>query len=487
MCAKQLEKSIFATMSTDKKRIPETGRAPEELLAEMESFKSGDARWREGRTWSMVYQVDEAHNKFLKQASNLFFSESYINPFAFESLQRMEKEVVAMTTDMLNGDEQVAGTMTSGGTESIFLALYTYREWGRKAKRGCTEVVAPATIHPAFEKAAHILGLQIKKVPVGEDGKANAAAMEKQIGKKTLLLAASAPSYPHGLLDPIPSISKVAQEYQLPFHVDACIGGFMLPWLEQLRPELIHPWDFRLPGVTSMSADTHKFAYGAKGSSVLLYRSMAYLRHQFFITTDWAGGIYASATLLGSRSGGPIAAAWAAMNSLGRQRYLELARQVMAGVDQLKAAIESIPELDWIGAPCMNILAFTTRNNRPDIFVVADALAEKGWYVDRQQRPNCIHVTVMPQNLPVLEAYIDDLRSAVAFAKANPKAKAEGNAALYGLMARIPFRGMVAQNVRKMFEALYGDPVEEETSTEPEPAKWMGWANRLLSFNPFRR
>lgn len=474
-------------MSMDKKQIPETGRAPEALLAEMESFKTGDARWKEGRTWSMVYQVDEAHSKFLKQASNLFFSESYINPFAFESLQRMEKEVVAMTADMLNGDQHTVGTMTSGGTESIFLALYTYREWGQKARRGCTEVVAPATIHPAFEKAAHILGLQIRKVPVGEDGKANVAAMKKQIGSKTLMLAASAPSYPHGLLDPIPSISQIAQEHQLPFHVDACIGGFMLPWVEQLRPELIHPWDFRLPGVTSMSADTHKFAYGAKGSSVLLYRSMVHLRHQFFITTDWAGGIYASATLLGSRSGGPIAAAWAAMNSLGRQRYLELARQVMAGADQLKATIEAVTELELIGAPCMNILAFTTRNNRPDIFVVADALAEKGWYVDRQQRPNCIHVTVMPQNLPVLQTYIDDLRSAIHFAKANPKAKAKGNAALYGLMARIPFRGMVAQNVRKMFETLYGEPVETENTTEPEPERWMGWMNRLLSFNPFRR
>lgn len=474
-------------MSTEKKSIPDTGRPPEALLAEMESFKSGDARWKEGRTWSMVYQVDEAHNKLLKQASNLFFSESYINPFAFESLQRMEKEVVAMTTDMLHGGEQVAGTMTSGGTESILLALYTYREWGRKAKRGCKEVIAPATIHPAFEKAAHILGLEIKKVPVGKDGKADVDAMKRKISSKTLLLAASAPSYPHGLLDPIPSISNLAQEHQLPFHVDACIGGFMLPWVERLRPELVHPWDFRLPGVTSISADTHKFAYGAKGSSVLLYRSMSYLRHQFFITTDWAGGIYASATLLGSRSGGPIAAAWAAMNSLGQQRYLKLANEVMQGVDQLREVIQDTAELELVGSPCMNILAFKTRKEQPDIFVVADALAAKGWYVDRQQRPNCIHVTVMPQNLPVMEDYISDVLEAVDFAKANPKAKAEGNAALYGLMARIPFRGVVAQNVRKMFETLYGSPVDEEKTAEPEPEKWMGWMNRILSFRPFRK
>lgn len=480
-------------MNTEKKRIPKTGRNPEAILAEMESFKAGDVRWKEGRTWSMVYQVDESHNKLLKQASNLFFSESYINPFAFESLQRMEKEVVAMTADMLHGDEHTVGTMTSGGTESIFLALYTYREWGRKAKRGCKEVVAPATIHPAFEKAAHILGLRMRKVPVGANGKADVKGMEQQINAQTLLLAASAPSYPHGLLDPIPSIADLAERHQLPFHVDACIGGFMLPWVEQLRPADIHPWDFRLSGVTSMSADTHKFAYGAKGSSVLLYRKMAHLRHQFFITTDWAGGIYASATLLGSRSGGPIAAAWAAMNSLGQERYLALAQDVMKGVDQLKGAIAELPELELIGSPCMNILAFTTLQNQPDIFVVADALSEKGWYVDRQQRPNCIHVTVMPQNLPVLQAYIDDLGAAVAFAKANPRAQAKGNAALYGLMARIPFRGMVAQNVRKMFEELYGGAATEggdgteRAESMPEPAWWMGALNRLLSLNPFRR
>ena len=330
-------------------------------------------------------------------------------------------------------------------------------------------------------------------MPVTAEGKADVKAMAQKIGAKTLLLVASAPSYPHGLLDPIPSISKLAQDHKLPLHIDACIGGFMLPWIEQIRPDLVHPWDFRLPGVTSMSADTHKFGYGAKGSSVLLYRKMEFLRHQFYITTDWAGGIYASATLLGSRSGGPIAAAWTALNSIGQKRYRELAIEVMSGADRLKGAIASIPELELIGSPCMNILAFTTRKNRPDIFVVGDALEEKGWYVDRQQRPNCIHVTVMPHNIPVLEAYITDLKAAVNFALSNPDANTKGNAALYGLMARIPFRGMVEQNVRRMFEELYGKPVADlkdganTGDSMPEPAWWMGMLNQLLSLNPFRK
>jgi glutamate/tyrosine decarboxylase-like PLP-dependent enzyme len=475
-------------------QIPKQGSDVDSLLAQMEDFKANDARWKEGRTWSMVYHIGQEHNDALKQASNLFFSESYINPFAFESLQRMEREVVQMTANMLNAGEQAVGTMTSGGTESLFLALYTYREWARKSKKlkGELEVIAPVTIHPAFEKAAHILGLKVLKTPVDEDGQAIVPDMAKRIGPQTLMLAVSAPSYPHGVLDPIEAASELALEHDLPLHVDSCIGGFLLPWWEQLRPGALPLWDFRLSGVTSMTADTHKFAYGAKGSSVLLYRSMNHLRHQFFITTDWPGGIYASSTLLGSRSGGPIAAAWMAMNKLGQEGYLQHTAAIIEGVERMRAGLEAIPELTLIGKPCMNILAFTTRDNKPDIFVIGDQLEAKGWYVDRQQRPNCIHITIMKQNLPVIDDYLSDLSAAIAFAKANPRAKSKGNAALYGLMARIPFRGMVEQNVRQMFEELYAneggtqsadsDPADTSNNSMPEPAWWMGALNRVLSW-----
>ncbi|TXB61519.1 pyridoxal phosphate-dependent decarboxylase family protein [Phaeodactylibacter luteus] len=482
-------------MSQSQYHIPEKGRPAAELLREMESFKAGDAPWAAGRTWSMVYQVDEAHHELLRQASGAFLSESYINPFAFESLQRMEREVVGMTAGLLNGGAEAVGTMTSGGTESIFMSLYTYREWGRKHRKGREEVVVPATIHPAFEKAAYLLGLKLVKVPVGPGGAADLPGMEQKVGPKTLLMAVSAPSYPHGILDPVEQAGALAQQHQVPLHVDACIGGFMLPWVERLYPEKVPPWDFRVAGVTSISADTHKFAYGAKGSSVLLFRQMEYLRHQFFITTDWAGGIYASATLLGSRSGGPIAAAWAALNSLGQERYLSIAREIMDGVEEMKAGIAAIPELEILGEPCMNILAFTTRSNKPDIFVVGDQLEAKGWFVDRQQRPNCIHTTVMRHNLPVIAEYLRDLQEGVAFAKSNPGAKAKGNAALYGLMARIPFRGMVEQNVRQMFVDLYsrGEGAAAQVAegeagqAMPEPAAWMGWLNRFLSWLPGKR
>lgn len=473
--------------------IPKQGRPAALLLEEMESFKSEDAPWKQGRTWSMVYQVDEPHNELLRQASALFLSESYVNPFAFPSLQRMEREVIAMTAGLLNGGEEAVGTMTSGGTESILLALYTYRERARQRGEARDELIVPASIHPAFEKAAYLLGLKVIKCAVNENGQADVGAMQRRIGRRSLLLAASAPAYPHGLLDPLPELSEVAQRHGLPLHVDACIGGFMLPWVERLYPEQLPAWDFRLPGVTSISADTHKFAYGAKGSSVLLYRSMDYLRYQFFLTTDWAGGVYASAGLLGSRSGGPIASAWAAMNSLGEAGYMAITQRIMEGFQRLRQGIAAMPELEIIGQPCMNILAYTTRGNRPDVFVLADYLEGKGWQVDRQQRPNCIHITVMQHNLTVLEDYLSDLKAAVDFALSHPEAKGKGNAALYGLMARLPFRGLVGQQVRQLFEQLYGRGLATDAdeggrpNAAPQPAAWMRWLNRLLSRLPFGR
>ena len=473
-----------------RKAIPSHGQPAETILAQMKEMKSGDPNWADGRTWSLVYHVDDEHRALMQKTAQLFISESYANPFAVESIQRMELGLIGMTANLLNGEGSATGTVTSGGTESILLALYAYREWAHSSRTGKrrNEIVAPATIHPAFEKAAHLLGLKVRKAPVDHLPRARIEEMEKLITEKTLLLAVSAPSYPHGTLDPVEAASELAQQYKLPLHVDACIGGFFLPWVEQLSPGSIPLWDFRLPGVTSISADTHKFGYGAKGSSVLLFRSMDYLRHQFFITTDWAGGIYASATLLGSRSAIPIATAWAAMHSLGQEGYLGITRNILDGCARLRLGIEALPELAILGEPCMNILAFTTRQNKPDIFVIADFLEEKGWVVDRQHRPNSIHLTVMQHNLPAIEPYLKDLQEAIAYARNNPDAKARGNAALYGLMARIPLRSMVANNVRQLFEQLYGaetakseSPSGASSQQMPNPPSWMGWLNRLLS------
>ncbi|MCP3930104.1 MAG: aspartate aminotransferase family protein [Bacteroidetes bacterium] len=448
-----------------RKTIPEKGIEKAALFQEMADSRRKDVKWKEGKCWSLVYYLDEEHLQLLEQAHNLYISENYINPFAFPSVQKMEKEIVDMTIDLLHGDEQVVGSLTSGGTESIFLALYTYRE---KSGKKHPEVVLPVSAHPAFKKAAHILGIKLRKVGVGKDFRPNPKDFQKYINSNTILLVASAPQYPHGVLDPIEEIGKLAIKNKLPFHVDSCIGGFLLPWIEKLGHTL-PAWDFRVPGVTSISADAHKFAYGSKGTSVLMYRELDYLKHQFFIFTDWPGGIYASSTILGTRSAGPIAAAWAAMNSLGKEGYLRITEKILLSVDRYKEAIQSIPELKILGQPVMNIIAFSSSDKDVSILAIADHLEENGWTVDRQQFPDSIHTTIMLHNIPALDDYIRDLKEAVQYVKMHPETATSGNAAMYGMMSKIPLRGVVKKNVRKIMEDLYAPgKTRKELSDSPE-------------------
>jgi sphinganine-1-phosphate aldolase len=469
--------------------IPKEGENPENILAQIDTMKQEDVEWKEGRAWSLVYYVDDVHDKLLQAASSKLFSANYLNPLAFKSLHKMEQEVVHMTSGMLHGNTENVGVMTSGGTESIMLALFCYRQRAKKLHPKITlpEVVAPITIHPAFDKAAVYFGLLIRKVPVDENRCASPAAMEKLINENTILIAASAPSYPNGVMDPIADIAAIANRHKLPFHVDACVGGFMLPWIEKLGYP-IPPWDFRIAGVTSISADVHKLGYGAKGASVLVYKSMDYLRHQFMVTTDFPGGIYISPTLLGTRSGGPIAAAWAGMKHLGENGYLTLAQKLMDGAETLRKGLEALPNIKVIGTPCMNLISYATYGNKADIFVIADKLEEKGWMAERQQFPDCIHLTVLPTNVQVIDAYLNDLKEALSFASAHPEATAQGNAAIYGMMARIPFRGMVEKSVKKIMEDMYENvqtkPMVSGESANSALAKnpaWMGWANRWLA------
>lgn len=453
----------------------------EDILEALRQMQDKDMDWRAGRTWSLVYQIDEEHLDLLKEAHHQYFSENPINPFAFPSVRRLMNDITRMTADLLHGGEDVVGSVTSGGTESIFMAVYAYRERAVKQRSAGPkpEMIVPASIHPAFFKAAHMLGIRIRRVPLRDDFRADPQAMEAAVNKHTIMIAASAPCFPYGVVDPIAEIGDIAQRRKLPFHVDACVGGFMLPWVEELGYEA-PVWDFRVPGVTSISADLHKFGYGAKGASTVLYRDMSYLRHQFYVLPDWCGGIYVSPALLGTRPVGPVAAGWAAIKSLGREGYLRIARHVMEATEHLKERLNSIPEIQILGEPDMNLVAYTTSDDKLDIFVIGDQLQEKGWMVDRQQNPNSIHLTLMSHNISVLDQYLEDLQEAIDYAKANPGATAKGNAAIYGLMARLPFKGMVEHNVRQVYEQLYRREPGAGAELEPPPA-WQGRLNRLLA------
>lgn len=438
-------------------RIPVEGRAHDALLTQMSEMRTEDARWQEGRTWSMIYHAGDAHTAFLKETAGLFFSENALNPFAFKSLKQMEAEVVQMTASMLHGPPDTVGTMTSGGTESILMAVKAARERARKKKPWILrpELVAPVSIHVAFDKACHYFGIKPRYVPLDDDFRVNLKALKKAVGRNTILIAASAPQYAHGVVDPIEAIGEIAQKKKIPFHVDGCFGGFILPWIEQLgRP--LPVFDFRVPGVTSMSADVHKYGYAPKGSSVVLYRDMTYLKHQFFVSTDWPGGIYASPTMQGTRPGSAIATAWASLMGMGQTGFMELADGAMKAADRLRAGIRDIDGLRLLDDGEATIVTYASDAEDVDVYAVADWLQERGWSVDRQQYPPSIHCSVNAHNGPVIDTYLADVGEAVAHVRAHPELSREGDAAMYGMMAKVPLRGLVRQGVLKIMEGLYG-------------------------------
>ncbi|MDX1616089.1 MAG: aspartate aminotransferase family protein [Candidatus Promineifilaceae bacterium] len=392
--------------------LPETRSSAVEVLAAMRAAREDDARWREGKTWSLVFHAGHEVAELLEEAYALFLSENALNPMAFPSLKKFEAEVVAMTAALLGGDGTTVGNMTSGGTESILMAVKTARDWARAVRPEVKqpEMILPATAHPAFEKAAHYLGVRSVRTAVGPDFRADVAAVRAALTADTILVVGSAPSYPQGVVDPIAELAKLAEQQGLLCHVDACVGGFMLPFVRQLGYP-VPLFDLGVSGVTSLSADLHKYGYAAKGASVILYRDSELRRHQFFVHTDWAGGIYASPTMTGTRPGGAIAAAWAVMNYLGQEGYREIAATVMDTCRRLKEGIEQIEGIHVLGDPPMSLLALAS--DELNVFEIGDVLTQRGWHLDRQQGPESLHLTVTYAHAPVADQFLRDLAEAV--------------------------------------------------------------------------
>jgi sphinganine-1-phosphate aldolase len=458
--------------------IPQKGLDKQALLEQMKTLQEGDVRWREHRAFGLVYHHSAAHTDLLKAAYTLYFSENGLNPMAFKSLQRMERDVVRMTANLFRGDSDAVGSMTSGGTESLLLAVLTYRNHARRKYPWIRkpEIIIPESAHVAFRKAGEYFGVKIVKTPLQPDFRADVSAVEQHINRNTIAIVGSAPSYPHGVVDPIEELAGLAARHNIPMHVDACLGGFFLPWVEKLGYP-VPLFDFRVPGVTSMSADVHKYGYASKGASTILYRHLDYFRDQIFAEVDWSGGAYGGATMAGTRPGGAIAAAWASLNALGEQGFMDNARAVMETTALFREGIRAIPELTILGDPAMSVLAYGARDNKISIYAVADQLDKRGWHVDRIQRPEGIHIIVNPGHAAIVDAYLQDLRDAVAHVKAHPEAALDGTAPMYGLIAKMPLRSMVKRNVVSIFAGLYTqkdqaameDAGEEETPGVPKP------------------
>jgi glutamate/tyrosine decarboxylase-like PLP-dependent enzyme len=412
------------------RQIPEKGRKKEDIFKELATMAAEEnAKWKTGQVSGTFYHAGEAHRAFLNKVFSLFSHENTIQFDLCPSMFKMESEIISMTARMLNGDavkahhpeDEICGTITSGGTESILMAMKVYRDWAREEKGIVTpEIIMPHTAHPAFDKSGNYFGIKMVHIPVsGPDFMADPEAVEEQINENTVAIVGSAGNYPYGLIDPLDKLSDIASKRGIGFHVDGCLGGFIFPWLEKLGYD-IPPFDFRLPGVTSMSADTHKYGFALKGTSVVLYRNNDFRRYQYFNVPDWPGGMYASPTAAGSRSGGLTAATWAAMVYLGEEGYLKAAEAIMSVADKIKKGIEEIAELTLIGKPTF-VIGF--RSEEIDVFHVNDFMKTKGWRFNVLQLPPALHFCVtMPQTFvsDVAERFIEDLQAGVQYAK--PKA-----------------------------------------------------------------
>jgi sphinganine-1-phosphate aldolase len=438
--------------------LPEEGVAREDVLTELRTLDQREAdRWQDGFVSGAVYHGDPTHIEFLNEAYAITSQTNPLHSDLWPSIAKYEAEIVSMAANMLGAkeatDATVCGSVASGGTESILLAMRSYRDWARDRK-GITspELVIPTTAHAAFDKAAQYFGIKLVKVPVGRDFRADVAATKKAINRNTICVVGSAVSFPHGAIDPIEELSELARKRGIGFHTDACLGGFILPWAAELGYD-IPPFDFRLPGVTSISADTHKYGYAAKGTSVILYRNPALRHYQYYKVADWPGGLYFSPTFAGSRPGALSAACWAAMVSIGRAGYLDASRRILETGAKIRASIEAIPELRVLGDPLW-VIAFAS--DELDIYRVLDFMTKRQWNLNGLHKPSSVHLAVTLRHTQpgVTERFAQDLRDAVEHVKAEPATEG-GMAPIYGMASTLPVKGVVTDLLERYLDVLY--------------------------------
>ena len=438
-------------------RLPAKGRAKDEIIAEMEALcEIEKPRWQAGYASGAVYHGDAEHIAFLNRVYALNSQSNPLHSDLWPSAAKYEAEIVSMVAHLLGAEaaqDEICGTVSSGGTESILLAMKAYRDWARDRK-GITqpEMIMPVTAHAAFEKAAQYFNIKPIRIPVDQTYRADVEAARRAVTRNTIVIVGSAPSFPHGLIDPIEALATIARQHQIGFHTDACLGGFILPFAERLGYP-VPPFDFRLPGVTSLSVDTHKYGYAAKGTSVVLYRGTTLRHYQYYTTADWPGGLYFSPTLAGSRPGALSAACWATLIAIGEQGYLDATKKILETAATIRAGIEAIPELRVLGDPLWAI-AFTS--DTLDIYRVLDGMAGRQWSLNGLHKPTAVHlcVTLRHTQPGVADRFLDDLKATVTHVKEQPATQG-GLAPIYGLAATIPFRGMVSDLLKRYIDLLY--------------------------------
>jgi glutamate/tyrosine decarboxylase-like PLP-dependent enzyme len=434
--------------------LPQKGLSREEVLKTLKSFKADDVKWHEGQLFGLIYEAGPEVEALAKEASALFLIENGLSPMAFPSLVKMETEVVSNVISLSGGDDETVGSFTSGGTESIFMALKAARDWARHTypQIEAPEMVVPVTAHPAWNKAAHYLDIKISMTPVKDDLRADVAAMQNAITKNTIILGGTAVTYPHGMVDPVEEIGALAEKKNLWLHVDACLGGLMLPFLKRLGHE-IPPYDFSVPGVTSISADIHKYAYTPKGVSTVMYRNRDFRKFQIFAYADWPGGVYATPCLAGARPGGTMAAAWAVMHYLGAEGFMALAQKARAATEKLIEGINAIAQLYVLGDPDATVFAFGS--DEINIYELSARMAGVGWHMEAQQLPPSLHMTVSPVHLSVADKFLDDLRRIAPEVPPADSQDLSQQAAMYAMLGTMPDRSMAREFAVDYINDLY--------------------------------
>ena len=396
------------------KPLPPKGIPPPQVFDELESLRADDVDWRNGKVFSLAYYAGPQAIAVAEDAYRRFSGENALSTDAFPSLRIMQQDVLSMVGPWLGAHKDSAGFMTSGGTESILMVVKAARDQFAQT-RGVTtpNIVLPTSAHAAFEKACHYFGVESRRSAVGQDWRADIAAMERLIDDNTLMLVASAPQYPQGVVDDVTGIAALASQHGINCHVDACMGGVTLAYLVKLG----HPipaWNLSVPGVTSISVDLHKYGYTSKGASVVMYSSKSLRSHQGFFTDNWLGGMYASSGMLGTKSGGSIASAWAVLRHLGDDGYTALVQQTRNATEQLANHIVAHPHLVLRAYPDSTLICFGAADpSALNVFAVADQLRIRGWYVDRQTPPDSLHCTVNAIHNDKIDAFVVDLDASI--------------------------------------------------------------------------
>ncbi|XP_022227563.1 sphingosine-1-phosphate lyase [Drosophila obscura] len=443
--------------------LPEKGLSNEVILKLVDDhLKTGHYEWREGRVSGAVYGYNP---ELVQLVTEVYGKASYTNPLhadLFPGVCKMEAEVVRMACNLFHGKNDSCGTMTTGGTESIVMAMKAYRDYAREYK-GITRpnIVVPRTAHAAFDKGGQYFNIHVRSVDVDPNTfEVDMKKFKRAINGNTILLVGSAPNFPYGTIDDIEAIADLGIKYDIPVHVDACLGSFVVALVRNAGYKL-RPFDFDVKGVTSISADTHKYGFAPKGSSVILYSEKKFKDHQFTVTTDWPGGVYGSPTVNGSRAGGIIAACWATMMSFGYDGYLEATKRIVDTARYIERGVRDIDGLFVFGKPATSVIALGS--NVFDIFRLSDSLCKLGWNLNALQFPSGIHICVtdMHTQAGVADKFIADVRSCTAEIMKDPGQPVVGKMALYGMAQSIPDRSVIGEVTRLFLHSMYYTPSQK--------------------------